>query len=156
MNWVTMGVGGAIGFLSSLGTWGVTRWLERRAQRRISLEWLRVEIERNLDRLCRYQEEGVPEWRGPPLVLKIYFPPFCDEAYKALSLHLPMNSQDRVLVKKAASFYERLHMIQFLRVRFNEREPDGKPESFDNLIRAIGAAKLEGESLLALLEKAIR
>ena len=153
MEWVSLIIGGIIGFLSSLGTWIVTRQLERRDQRRVSLEWLRVEIERNLERLRLYEEKQVPEWRGPPLVLAIYFPPFRDEAYRALSQRMPVSSRDSELLKKAAFFYERLHMIEFLRQRFNEREPEGKPESFDNFVQAMRAAQSEGEALLKALEE---
>lgn len=152
MDWVSLGAGGIIGFLSSLGVLIVTRWLERCDQRRVSLGWLRVEIERSLDRLRIFQEKE-PEWRGPPLLLEINFPPFRDEAYQALIQRLPVSSQDKELLKRAASFYERLDMIEFLRQRFNEGEPGGKPESLDNLMRAIRAAQSEGEDLLKALEK---
>ena len=128
----------------------VTRWKEKRDQRKVAFEWLRVEAERNLEKLKNYRDKEA-EWRG---CQQIYFPPFHKEAYQALIQRgSPFDLQDRGTLKLSASFYDRLGMIEFLVQRFNEREPGGKQESLNNLMKAIKAAQQDGESLLEALEK---
>jgi hypothetical protein len=146
-------VGGLIGFLASLGTWYITRRIEKRDQRKVAFGWLRLEVEWNLKRLNDYKEKE-SEWRNPPQILEINFPPFPRLAYQALIQHGPIFiSQDRELLKLIESFYDRLLMVEYLRRRFNKREPAGKQESLDNLMKAIEAARKDGEELLKTFDE---
>lgn len=85
----------------------------------------------------------------------IYWPPFNRVAYEALVHRGPdFAPRDKDLLKQTSAFYERLHMIEFLMHRFNERDPDGKDESWRNLKTAIEKAIQDGQKLLEGLQAA--